>query len=102
MAGGKLINSERNEESWLNTVEILDLLPYFKQQVMSTGTDGIVKQKESQWKEVAPMLSARSNFALLALKDFVYVYGGISGKGSGTNSHRPNLVTNIIERYTVA
>ena len=47
--------------------------------------DGFVKRLESEWKEMAPMLSARANFAMIVLKEFVYVYGGISGKGTGAN-----------------
>ena len=47
------------------------------------------------------MACARSNFAMVPLSNFVYVYGGISGAGEGSQSHHPNLATEVIERYTI-
>ena len=80
VVGGKNLNSIDNVDYWLNSVVMLDLLPYFKQDVKIKGENGVVKNLESEWKEMAPMLSARSNFAMVALNNFVYVYGGISNR----------------------
>ena len=46
------------------------------------------------------MSTARANFAMIALQNFVYVYGGISGAGEGETAHHPVLADPIIERYT--
>ena len=46
------------------------------------------------------MECARSNFAMIALNNFVYVYGGISGAGVGDEAHYPMLAIETIERYT--
>ena len=75
--GGK--ESRRN---WTNSVISLDLKPYFKQGLTKTNEDGTTTLVESSWKDLAPMLSARANFAILALKNIIYVYGGISGADS--------------------
>ena len=45
------------------------------------------------------MKCARSNFAMIGLSNFVYVYGGISGCGQGEDSHHPVLAETMIERY---
>ena len=53
----------------------------------------------SSWIECAPMKCARSNFAMVGLTNFVYVFGGISGCGEGAEAHHPVLAQQIIERY---
>ena len=37
------------------------------------------------------MANKRSNFAMIGLRNFIYVYGGISGAGQGEESHHPQL-----------
>ena len=39
---------------------------------------------------------------MIALNNFVYVYGGIQGAGEGDQSHYPMLATEVVEKYTVA
>jgi len=41
----------------------------------------------SGWKPMAPMLCKRSNFAVTVVDNMVYVYGGIMGKGTDSDSH---------------
>ena len=48
------------------------------------------------------MESARSNFAMISLRNYIYVYGGISGAGEGAQKHYPELATTSVERYTIA
>lgn len=50
VAGGKNRNSNDNVDNWLNSVEMLDLLPYFKRNLTFTDVDGLVKPLESDWK----------------------------------------------------
>lgn len=96
--GGK--ESRRN---WTNSVISLDLKPYFKQGLTKTNEDGTTTLVESSWKDLAPMLSARANFAILALKNIIYVYGGISGADSQPGREKyPTLANPPIERYTIA
>ncbi len=76
VAGGK--SEVRN---WHNTMWSLDLLPYFKTGLKVTKEDGTTSALTSDWQTMAPMQSARSNFALLALRNYIYAYGGISGAG---------------------
>lgn len=45
------------------------------------------------------MRSPRSNFALIALSNYVYVYGGISGASTGDAAHHPTIAMPLIERY---
>ena len=86
MAGGKA-----GARSWLNSVEILDLAPYFRPGQVRTDAEGKTTAVTSEWITCAPMQCARSNFALVALSNFVYVYGGISGAGDGSEAHHPVL-----------
>lgn len=37
---------------------------------------------------------------MIALSNLIYVYGGISGSGEGTEAHHPVLAQEVIERYT--
>lgn len=48
------------------------------------------------------MQCARSNFAMIALRNYIYVYGGISGSGEGAQRHYPKLAEATVERYTMA
>lgn len=97
VAGGKSTNV-----NWHNTMWSLDLLPYFKTGLKKTKEDGTVEALTSDWEVCKPMASARSNFAMIALKHFIYVYGGISGSGTADKSHHPVLAEATIECYTIA
>ena len=44
------------------------------------------------------MKSARANFALTVIDNFVYVYGGIQNRGTGNEVHKPITAT-IAEKY---
>jgi len=57
---------------------------------------------ESEWTDCESMKSARSNFAVLAMTQFIYVYGGIKGQGGASEKHKPQLVEHTVERYTIA
>ena len=48
------------------------------------------------------MQSARSNFALIGLRNYIYAYGGISGAKTGDQAHHPVLSEVLIERYLIA
>ena len=74
-----IMGGKDSNRSWLKSVETLDLLPYFKTGVMKKNEDGTVEKMTSTWKNCQDMKSARANFAMIALQNFVYVYGGISG-----------------------
>jgi len=78
VAGGKA-----HSRSWENTVWSLDLTPYFKTGLRRTNEDGTTEALTSQWHTCAPMADKRSNFAMIGLRNFIYVYGGISGAGQG-------------------
>lgn len=47
------------------------------------------------------MHSARANFGMIAMSNFVYVYGGISGAGTGSESHHPVMSNPVVERYMI-
>jgi hypothetical protein len=95
-----VVGGKSENRSWLSSVESLDLLPYFKTGVMKKNEDGSVEKMTSSWTKCKDMHSARSNFALIALQNYVYVYGGISGAQEGERSHYPALADPVIERYT--
>jgi len=97
VAGGK--KSPRN---WNDNMWCLDLLPYFRTGLKKTNQDGTTTNLTSEWQSMAPMQSARSNFAMIAMKNFIYVYGGISGAGTGESLHVPTLSAVVIERYVIA
>ena len=97
VAGGK-----KSPRSWENNMWCLDLLPYFKTGLKKTNAEGKTVDLTSEWQVCASMQSARSNFAMIALRNFIYVYGGISGSGTGENLHHPVLSAVVIERYVIA
>lgn len=39
---------------------------------------------------------------MLALRNYIYAYGGISGAGEGERAHFPVLSEVLIERYLIA
>jgi hypothetical protein len=80
----------------------LDLLPYFKTGLKVTKEDGTTAALTSEWKTCESMQNARSNFAALALRNYIYAYGGISGAGTGQSGHHPMLSEVLIERYLIA
>lgn len=45
------------------------------------------------------MKSPRANFALTTIDNMVYVYGGITARGDGKDSHIPHIATTVCERY---
>ena len=47
------------------------------------------------------MQCARSNFAMIGLNNYIYVYGGISGSDVGEQAHHPVLASITVECYTV-
>lgn len=96
-----IVGGKAGSRSWLNSVEMLDLSPYFRPGQVKTASDGSTSAVQSEWIQCAPMQCARSNFALVALSNFVYAYGGISGSGDASNAHHPVLATEVIERYTI-
>ena len=79
---------------------MLDLSPYFRPGQVRTDEDGTTSAVQSEWVQCSPMQCARSNFAMIALNNMVYVYGGISGAGDATEAHHPVLAEIVIERYT--
>lgn len=52
----------KSENDWLNDVEVLDL-------------------EKGQWSYSTPLLNKRANHESVKLGNYVYVYGGFSGKG---------------------
>lgn len=97
-----VVGGKSGVRDWHSTVWSLDLLPYFKTGVMKTNEDGTTERVTSQWQTCAPMTCARSNFAMIALRNYIYVYGGVSGAGEGAQCHNPKLAEIIVERYTIA
>ena len=39
---------------------------------------------------------------MIALRNYIYVFGGISGAGEGDKAHHPKLAEAIVEKYTIA
>lgn len=74
------IGGKGSPNDWTNSVECLDLAPYFKEGLTETDSKGNRVKLETNWKEIAPMNYARSNFAAINLANRVYVFGGISGQ----------------------
>lgn len=71
--GGK---SERS--TWETSVESLDLTPtLWPGQSKQIG--GKIVKNEADWQFKASMNCARSNFAVLPMFNFIYVFGGIQG-----------------------
>jgi len=97
VAGGK-----SSPRTWHDTVWSLDLLPYFKTGLKRTKEDGTTENLTSEWQTCASMQSARSNFAMIALRNYIYVYGGVSGAGASDRPHAPVLSSVVIERYLIA
>lgn len=69
---------------------------------MTKKVEGKVVKVESEWTNCESMKSARSNFAVLAMTQFIYVYGGIKGQRGAGEKHKPQLVEHTVERYTIA
>jgi N-acetylneuraminic acid mutarotase len=45
------------------------------------------------------MNQARACFASLVVDNLIYVYGGISGQGTGKEAHYPTIANPPVERY---
>lgn len=94
-----VLGGKTSKEGWTASVESLGLLPYFRPGTMVKNSKGAMEPASSEWEEAAPMLTPRANFACLALKNFVYVFGGIMGPSeAGAEGHNPILAAPI-ERY---
>ena len=78
------MGGKSNAQSWLKDCESLNLQTVFRP---GSGPN-------HEFEQVAPMLHNRASFACLALKNFVYVFGGMSG----ANGHEP-IMAPPIERY---
>jgi len=75
-------------------------LTYFLFPFLKKGDDAKKAGYEvTGWKSCAPMLHARSNFAAFRVKDYVYVFGGISGV---EGDFIPKLAGDAVEMYTVS
>jgi N-acetylneuraminic acid mutarotase len=51
------------------------------------------------WKPLESMSTPRANFASIVIDNMVYVYGGIMGRGEGKESHVPQIVNVLAEKY---
>jgi hypothetical protein len=78
-----VVGGKNGPREWHNTVWSLDLLPYFKTGLKVTKEDGTTAALTSEWQTCTPMQNARSNFALIGLRNYLYAYGGISGTKTG-------------------
>ena len=87
--GGKEGNLLTDDCKYSNSTIGVDLKSAYATGSGSTG-----------WKQLAPMKSARANFAHLVLDNCVYAFGGISGKGAAPAAHTPALSTIIAEKYS--
>ena len=93
VAGGK------TKDNWLKTADLLDLSPYLKKGLTVRDKNGMLVPLTSQWRSASPMCSPRANFAMIALKDYVYAIGGIEAKDRQI-AHKPVLSQHACERYT--
>lgn len=89
--GGKEGAHISNEAKFTNSTLGIDLKSAFATGSGSTG-----------WQTLASMNSARANFAHVVLDNLVYVFGGISGRGTGQAAHQPVLASVIAEKYDPA
>jgi len=94
-----VVGGKSQARNWLKSVEILDLLPYFKSGLVSKDESGNLVKMTSSWQKCNDMNAARSNFAMIAMSNFVYVYGGIMCSGEGEMAHFPMMAEPLIERY---
>lgn len=72
------IGGKHSANDWTNTVEMIDLAPYFKENLTVMDKSGNKVKADSEWEPCAPMKHARSNFAAINLGNRVYVFGGIT------------------------
>lgn len=89
-SGGK-----SNPEDWTNSVQCLNLDPYFGQGKAKLDKDGKMVKQVAEWEDCASMNHARANFAAITCGNAIYVFGGISG----ADGYHPVLVKDPIEKY---
>ena len=56
-------------------------------------------KQDKSWISLQSMKCERANFALTAIDNLVYVFGGISSRGEGKNQHRPFIANTVCEKY---
>ena len=83
-----------------DTVIGFDMKCIFEPWLKTADQDG--PEGSFNWKSKASMNSPRANFASMVLDNFVYVFGGIQGRGEGEQAHVPNLATILAEKYDPA
>lgn len=93
-----LVGGKQTINSWLNTVESIDLLPFFKPG-LTKKVNGLHEKVTSNWTVCSSMTSARANFALQVIKNTVYVFGGIEGMSQSGEAWKPSLAQTTIEKY---
>lgn len=93
-----LVGGKQSINTWLNSVESIELLPYF-QPGATRKVKGLHEKVTSEWTACKSMTSARANFALQVIQNTVYVFGGVEGTIKNGESWRPSLVNTIIEKY---
>ena len=93
--------SSLSNDSWLNSVEVLDLKYYLHPGTFKKEKKAGVEEDYSAicdhvlWETVAPMKNARANFAAVVVNDEIYVFGGFKGR---KDTHIP-LLADTIEKY---
>lgn len=94
-----VLGGKANRETWLNSVDRLDLLPFLKIGSMVKNAEGDFVQATSSWEKCKPMASCRANFALTVCKNTVFVFGGIQSGSRAAEPQRPLLTNQLIEKY---
>merc|ERR1719265_989795 len=82
--GGK-VGTHQSSCSYTTSVIGLDM----KYVLSPWLADKVGDTNKVEWQMLAPMSTARANFAHLVLDNLVYVFGGISATGKGDQSHFP-------------
>lgn len=59
-----VLGGKSSKTTWLNSVQTLDLLPYFRPGTMVKNDVGQFVKASSQWQNCKSMVSARANFAI--------------------------------------
>lgn len=94
-----VIGGKTDKATWTETVTALNLLPWFRPGTMTKDPNGSSVALQTDWEDCAPMNHKRANFACLAMKNFVYVFGGISGLGKGVGEEHYPMMAAPIERF---
>lgn len=59
-----VLGGKSSKTTWLNSVQTLDLLPYFRPGTMVKNAVGQFVKASSQWQDCKSMVSERANFAI--------------------------------------